>query len=311
MKRYSKIKTIAENPRFILSRFNKIATDINEKYHRKFVTKSGTNMMNDDWDNLLILDACRYDDFVSISNLSGNTRSRQSLASTSPEWYEESVNENEWFDTVCVTANPHSEPFADRFHSFEQLYSEKYWDEELKTVPPTVVADKTREALSEYPNKRLLVHFMQPHLPPIGAMRRKLPVSGNPPEGVIQDQSHLGVQTHLRGRIDGVTETKVRKAYRENLKIVLGVVSELIDELNGKTIITSDHGELFGERLYPIPVRGILHRRGIRVDPLITVPWHECPYSTRRETSSDPPEKEAQKLDRSTVESRLKSLGYR
>lgn len=311
MKGYSKIKTIAENPRFILSRFNKLATDINAKFHQNFVAKSGTNMMVDDWDYLLILDACRYDDFVSISTLPGDTQPRQSMASTSPEWYEESVNEKEWFDTVCVTANPHSERFADRFHSFEQLYSEKYWDDELKTVPPTVVADNTHEALLEYPNKRLLVHFMQPHLPPIGAMRKTLPVSGNPPEGVIQEWSHLGVQTHLRGRVNGVTETKVRKAYLENLKIVLGVVSELIGELHGKTIITSDHGELFGERLYPIPVRGILHRRGIRVNPLITVPWHECPYSTRREISSAPPKNDNQTTDKTIVESRLKSLGYR
>ena len=308
---FSQIKAIRRNPRFALSRINRISTDINSTLHQKFVPKSGTDMMAADWDNLLILDACRYDDFVSVSHLPGNTWSRQSLASTSAEWYEENVGDREWFETVCVTANPHSEPFADRFHSFKQLYSEKYWDRKLKTVPPSVVAAKTRETMSEYPDKRLLVHFMQPHLPPIGSMRKELPISGNPPEGIDHGRSHLGIQTHLRGRVDGVTEKRVHKAYRENLEIVLAVVTDLIDDLDGKTVITSDHGELFGERLYPIPVRGILHKRGIRITPLTTVPWHECPYSSRRKTVSELPDHNVRKVDKETLESRLKSLGYR
>jgi hypothetical protein len=308
---FDRIKALRREPRFGLSRINRTLTDINSAFHQKFVAKSGTNMMAEDWDSLLILDACRYDDFVSVSHLSGTTRPRQSLASTSAEWYEENIGEREWFETVCVTANPHSEPFADRFHSFEQLYSERYWDRELRTVPPSVVAAKTRETMSEYPNKRLLVHFMQPHLPPIGPMRNELPASGNPPEGVVHDHSHIGIQTYLRGRVGGVTEKRVHDAYRENLAIVHEIITGLVDDLDGKTVITSDHGELFGERLYPIPVRGILHKRGIRLDPLVTVPWHECPYSSRRTTSSEAPDEDVRTLDAETVESRLESLGYR
>ena len=268
-------------------------------------------MMDEEWDNLVLLDACRYDDFVSVSRLPGTTRPRASLASTSAEWYEENVGDREWFETVCVTANPHSEPFADRFHSFEQLYSERHWDRELRTVPPSVVAANTREAMARYPHKRLLVHFMQPHLPPIGPMRRELPVSGNPPEGERDGRSHIGIQTYLRGRVDGVTEQRVHEAYRENLAIVHEVLTDLVDDLDGKTVITSDHGELFGERLYPIPVRGILHERGIRIDPLTTVPWHECPCSSRRKTFPESPDDNVRTLDTGTVNARLEALGYR
>ncbi|PSP90566.1 hypothetical protein BRC90_01260 [Halobacteriales archaeon QS_4_69_34] len=108
-----------------------------------------------------------------------------------------------------------------------------------------------------------------------------------------------------------MTEKRVHEAYRENLAIVHEIITDLINDLDGKTVITSDHGELFGERLYPIPVRGILHKRGIRLDPLTTVPWHECPYSSRRTTFSEVPDDSIRKLDKETVESRLKSLGYR
>lgn len=66
-----------------------------------------------------------------------------------------------------------------------------------------------------------------------------------------------------------VGEDGVRKAYEENLEIVLNHVAQLLREFRGKIVITSDHGELLGENgLYG-------HPWGMRHPALIEIPWLE------------------------------------
>ena len=56
----------------------------------------------------------------------------------------------------------------------------------------------------------------------------------------------------------------------------------LIESLDGKTVVTSDHGNLFGRRLWPIPLQKYGHPPGLRFPELIEVPWHETPFENRR-----------------------------
>jgi len=55
----------------------------------------------------------------------------------------------------------------------------------------------------------------------------------------------------------------VWEAYNENLDIVLTEIEALLDELDGKSVITADHGNLVGERLTgsdPPKVRSSIRR---------------------------------------------------
>jgi hypothetical protein len=61
-------------------------------------------------------------------------------------------------------------------------------------------------------------------------------------------------------------------AYKENLRHVLKNVEDLLEIINGKTVITSDHGNLIGDRLSPIPVRGYGHPSGLRAPELVKDP---------------------------------------
>jgi hypothetical protein len=47
-----------------------------------------------------------------------------------------------------------------------------------------------------------------------------------------------------------IDDEDIQKAYIENLSINLEFVKELADELNGRTVITSDHAQLLGERIF-------------------------------------------------------------
>jgi hypothetical protein len=59
----------------------------------------------------------------------------------------------------------------------------------------------------------------------------------------------------------------VQHYYEDNLRTVLESVSRLINELDGNTVITADHGEAFGEA-------GIFgHRLETHIPALLEVPW--------------------------------------
>ncbi|MFW6130790.1 MAG: hypothetical protein ACOC56_06350, partial [Atribacterota bacterium] len=60
-----------------------------------------------------------------------------------------------------------------------------------------------------------------------------------------------------------VDKETIKRGYEENLKLTLPLVKNIIKRLSGKTVITSDHGNLFGTWLFPFPIRGYGHPLGI------------------------------------------------
>jgi len=62
--------------------------------------------MGEDWDNLFILDACRYDMFADRIDLAGSLESRISLGSSSEEFMERNFVGEQFHDTVYINANP-------------------------------------------------------------------------------------------------------------------------------------------------------------------------------------------------------------
>lgn len=67
----------------------------------------------------------------------------------------------------------------------------------------------------------------------------------------------------------GNNENHIKHLYTENLKIALNSVKGILRRLDGKTIITSDHGEAFGEH------NEWGHRTGVSIPSLVKVPWLE------------------------------------
>ncbi|WP_094528073.1 hypothetical protein [Halorubrum sp. Ea8] len=59
-----------------------------------------------DWDHLMLLDACRYDQFQRLHTFSGEVEPRVSVGSATPEFLDRTFEGETCFDTVYVTANP-------------------------------------------------------------------------------------------------------------------------------------------------------------------------------------------------------------
>lgn len=303
------------NPEMFLGLVNEWGEQTNQWYHRRFTPNDGLFVMNRDWDNLIILDACRYDLFESHNSIDGEYRRVKSRGGTSEEFFSENFSNNKFGDTVYTSANPWVQSYTDSFHDVIHLYAGDDWDDSVQTVPPEATASAALDAQEEYPHKRHIIHFMQPHLPPLGDVREEFPVLFGPtgPYGgrhryQADGSSDLGFLASLRFRQNGITPSLVQRAQKENLRIVLDVIADLLDELVGKSVITADHGDLYGERLRPIPTRGYLHRWHLRHEKLITVPWLERDADERPEILDDGVNHSV--VDSKVVHDRLDSLGY-
>ena len=330
--RYSldNLRFALRHPQALSAELHALGNRVNLAVHRRRYAGVGNDVLDEDWDNLFILDACRYDVFADQADLPGTLERRISKGSESWRFLRENFAGRDCHDVVYVTANPHAYKLeAGTFHATWNLLDDR-WDPELQTVRPEVVADAAREALEQFPDKRLIVHFMQPHFPFLGETGQQLDHGGityqfgedvdadvEPADGHEQPATpgQNGDEERIRSiliwgqlRWNLLDVETVWQAYCENLDIVLPVVEELLSDLDGRTVVTSDHGNLFGERLSPIPTRAYGHPPGLFAEELRRVPWHIVD-GPRRSTTAEPPV-ERETLDEEVAQERLRDLGY-
>lgn len=280
--------------------------EVNKLYHTRGHQRSsyphGTDIFTqEDWDNLIILDACRYDSFERQISMSGHLEKRQSKGGMSPEFVRSNFSNKQLYDTVYVSANEWFAKLRDEIDSevyrFVNLQA-NHLDLAGMSVRPETVTEQALCIAEEHPNKRLVVHYMQPHQPYIG------------PTGQKHFELSPGLIETLR-KSEDVTDELLRQAYQENLEIVLEYAEQLVEALEGKTVITADHGELLGERVFPIPLKTYGHFDGLYVDELIDVPWFVCEFSERKTIKSEMPDADERVEGNDAVDERLRQLGYK
>jgi len=279
-------------PNFIIRELNRVFTPDSAR---------GVNVFSEDWDNLVVLDACRYEYFADLCEIDGNLQKRTSRGSATKEWVEANFGQD-LHDTVYVSANGWflELGFDETLHDYVSLHQDEHRNE-VGTVPPGLVTDAAVDAAEQYPNKRLVVHYVQPHAPYMGPTGRDY----------FGDVSGMNMHDMLREIEAPTTEkfNKLRTSYRENLQLVLDEVDALLDSIDGKTVITADHGELLGERHLTLPLREYGHPAGIRVPELTEVPWLTYESDDRRRIVLEEPDQE-RTGSIEEVESLLRDLGY-
>jgi hypothetical protein len=317
---------LAEPSRFVdeLKRLNMAAlSNILNPY---FVSKYGygfgngdayDDLMAEEWDNLFILDACRLDYFREKNHIDGNLSARTSLATWSWEFMEQNFVGRDLHDTVYVTSNPYVERLdEDVFYTVENLLHD--WDKEMGTVHPGTVVEAARDAHERYPNKRLIIHFMQPHVPWIGptadAIRER--VNGlkgwdrygyNRDGGKTTEREGIGDWEAVK---EGhITTDELGAAYQESLQIALEHIEDLLNDLNGDSVVTADHGEMLGDQVAPFTPKLYGHNFDTYCSELCRLPWLEVPGDEDRETIAEDPIG-FDRLADDKVSERLADLGY-
>lgn len=291
-----------KNPRLVVQELNRL-------YHRRLQTWSynhnGIDIFDRDWDTLLILDACRYDLFEQVSDLPGELESVISRGSATEEFIRGNFHGRQFHDTVYVTASPmlsrHRDTYDTEFHDVINVWQEDGWDEDFRTVLPGVVTRAALRAREQYPNKRLLVHYMQPHYPFVGPTGQE-----------YFDLDRLDFQwEEFLGDSSEMSDEIIWDAYRENLELVLPDVMELFQSMQGKHVVTADHGNVIGSRSFPVPIREYGHPSGVYTESLVRVPWLTYQNGTRPAIESDRPvNRHGDDTAGELARERLQELGY-
>ncbi len=270
-----------------------------------------TRIIEGDWKYLIILDACRFDAFCRVIedfSLNGKLTWRFSQSSSTLEFVKKEFYHSDKFsDIIYVNANPTVDyVLGDRknkiFYKFIPVW-QYAWDEKIGTVKPEDTYYYALKSFVQYPNKRIIIHFLQPHYPFLGDkyahinkivkddMERSLRSAFNYKKiKRFQLFQNIRILWRIvlkpmlsRGAIAGFPELylndrikveDIYEAYLNNLRIVMSYVSKLTSMLPGRIVITSDHGEAFGERLHPfLPIKIYGHISRIKIPSLIKVPW--------------------------------------
>jgi hypothetical protein len=311
---WGKLRKGLDDPRHFRPTLLYVARRVNARLNRRRISPDPP-AMTEDWDTLIILDACRHDSFVrhrDVLDVDGTLSRRVSPASSSMEFMQATFVGESHHDTVYVTANPHVEFLAeDVFHDVELLIDDESWDAELDTVTPQTVVDAARDARETYPNKRLVLHFMQPHYPFIGELGREIPHRGYFKSLVDPDSEEPSIWSQLRKYPDAFDLDFVKRAYEENLVVALDALNDYLSDLQDeRVVVTADHGNFLGERLWPIPVSDFGHPGSAFAPATVYVPWFEIEGDDRPTIQSDPPVDSGEGHTDETVTSRLQALGY-
>ena len=232
-----------------------------------------------DWDILVILDACRYDTlkdalkhvFLFHSAKKIELEKCRSLGSCTMEWFTNTFEER-IPNSIYISANPYIGNYRNAFQGIE--YDPRWIFDSIRCVwvdswrkfngiyciHPSDVTRVAMVRMKINPRRKFIIHYMQPHAPyPLSPELKQYFTSNiNNPEFKLWEALK-------RGELD---PQKTRNAYYTNLLWALEYVKSIVRILRRKKVIlTSDHGECFGERgLYGHPC-------GKKIPELRDIPW--------------------------------------
>lgn len=326
----SKILKAARNPEEAIRHFTlPILSGIELAYSSR--SPFGTNFLQEDWDLLVVLDTCRVDvlnqvqEHTSEGWLSDNSiGEKYSIGGSTLEWtaqtfsegYEDEVSEIDFIagnmmvqevldgnlrpeDSANISYAPTSWNTLDRTKFNEFLPAWEYRDSRgpdkghvdrphpsAKTVADTAIVHGR-----EHDPKRMIVHYIQPHYPYYAAA-----------ESAGRTQLHDWERFPFPSLRDGsIGLENVWNTYTTELESVIKSVGVLLNNYDAeRAIITSDHGEAFGEWF------GYKHRGGTIHPKVRRVPWVQT-TAQDRETIKPNLDLSCSELSRDEI---LDALGY-
>jgi len=299
---------------------------------RRILNRFGKRIWeHEQFDVLVILDACRYDLWDEVAPeydlATGNTVF--SNASCSIDWVTKNFAEcpDEIENVAYVTANPFADHNAADARSadlkdspighlrclYETEWGQVDTDPPIETVPPERVTDHAIECWrnrEEYGIDTMVVHYMQPHEPYITRPEWSYYTPhDNPVLKNLVDEEYAAGTSPWRVMVESgeISVEEFWGVYCDNLRWVLDDVTDrLLKNLAAENVIISaDHGNALGEW-------GEWHHPpGAISPPVRKVPWNHVESADRQTVSPDIDATVGVDTEETTTEERLSALGYK
>lgn len=273
----------------------------------------GFNVLDEDWDTLVIFDCARYDVFTDV--VGEDVSPRRSVASVTANFLRRTFSKRTAHDTVYLSANPIVGKNEEYLNTYKLV---KSWENRSSTtrkgqespgiMDPEPLLERAVELHEKHPNKRHVVHLLPPHTP------HELK-DGTP---IPEDSPYRNYEAAMK---HGIPPAEMLDVYEENLLNAVQLTEEALADVDGKVVFTADHGELLGEGM-PLWMKVLHHRWGnqfskydfghysnCNVRELREVPWYVFQDGDRREIVAEEPV-ESSRVDE-PVEAHLEALGYR
>lgn len=248
----------------------------------------GFFILKEEWDNLIILDACRYDFFqyfYTKKKFNGRLEKKISRGTHTIDFLKNNFQKEYYDDIIYITSTPYVDLYCkEKFYKIISVWKDG-WAKKHFTVLPETMYNYTIKTLMKYPNKKLIIHFIQPHYPYIGYslnqikenLKKKFKINSPKNDSYYFEEINFkkSLFSIYMNKFFAVVEQNFHlKAYMENLRKVLNVALKLLNVLPGTTVISTDHGEAFGEPLHRfLPIKFYGHTNGIRIPSLKEIPW--------------------------------------
>lgn len=197
---------------------------------------------------LIVLDACRYG---FLDGFMDNVKAVRSPALNTPTWINKTWPDR--YDAIYVSGTPWILKCYNGYEHFKGI--ENVWDYGWDSTLGTVPAENMVQAVKKTNDKKMVAHFMQPHMPYVKANFASRPLMHGP---------------SVKNMVEKYGEGKVRKAYEDNVRYVVENVDKLMEWYDGPIAITADHGELLGD--YVNDEKRYGHNEP-DCETLRTVPW--------------------------------------
>lgn len=286
-----------------------------------FYHDSGIKILEKDWKYMFICDACRYDMFRDTHDIGGELTSIRSRGGETGEFHKNNFVDDEYDDIVYVSATPRSNKFIrERVYEYIPVW-EQEWDEETGLVPAERMEAYCIEAINQYPNKRVICHFLQPHL----SIQTSEGVSGadqinfNKDKSVLKKFSEGKISRQFPGSSPWIlyqegyaSQDELWELQKQKLDKFYQVVENILPYCEESTVITSDHGNCYGEKLHPqLPWRIYEHPKNLNHQDLRTVPWLQVDLSQYTEKTAEYSSTTNQsEITEDVAKERLRDLGY-
>ena len=273
----------------------------------------GTNVLDLDWDVLIVLDSCRVDALRAIADeypFLDAIEELWSVGGHSGEWMAHTFDrrhDETLSTTAYLSANPHTKSvFEDdmnaedkhierlsRYGSWDVVSPgefgriEHIWRHEVTNergpggqtdgyTPPRHVTDRGIAVSRNYDFDNVILHYMQPHHPYVAAAVT---------DGRELYEHEKEPWEYMRKTGDRGT---VLETYLDELRFVLDDVETLLNNLDADAVaITADHGEAFGEHAVYEHHAGSLHPSVRRVAWVTTDATDSRSYTPQLDSSAD------------------------